>query len=77
MRISVKAARINSGLTQKDVAERLGVAVSTYGAWEADPGRMTVRTVRELAGVLGVPVDGIELGFVSIDNRFPKEQGDE
>jgi len=34
MAISLKAARVNAGLTQKDVAESVGVNVSTVSFWE-------------------------------------------
>ena len=34
MKLSLKAARINSGLTQKCVAKRLNVNVSTISNWE-------------------------------------------
>ena len=32
--ITLKAARVNAGLTQANVAEKLGVAVSTVRNWE-------------------------------------------
>jgi len=33
-RITLKAARINAGLTQKEAAKRLGVSNKTLGSWE-------------------------------------------
>lgn len=33
-KITLKAARVNAGLTQKEAAEKLGVAQSTLRNWE-------------------------------------------
>lgn len=35
MRITMKAARINRGLTQADVAKALNVTKKTVGSWES------------------------------------------
>lgn len=35
MRITLKAARVNKGFTQKIVADLLGVAKETVGNWES------------------------------------------
>lgn len=35
MRITMKAARINKGLTQADVAKELHVTKKTVGSWES------------------------------------------
>ena len=34
MQITLKAARTNASLTQKEAAERIGVTVDTIGNWE-------------------------------------------
>ena len=34
MRVTLKAARINKGLTQEDVAKALNVTKKTVGSWE-------------------------------------------
>ncbi len=34
MKLSLKAARVNKGLTQKEAAEKIGVTEDTIGNWE-------------------------------------------
>lgn len=33
-KITLKAARVNAGLTQKEVAEKMGVSTQTINKWE-------------------------------------------
>ena len=33
-KISIKAVRVNAGLSQVDIAKRLNVSTSTYSRWE-------------------------------------------
>ena len=40
-KITIRAARINSGLTQEAMADRLGVSLATVNAWER--GRKSIR----------------------------------
>ena len=34
MKITLKAARVNAGLSQKEAADRLGISNKTMGNWE-------------------------------------------
>ena len=34
MKITLKAARINAGMTQKEAAERIGISEQTLSSWE-------------------------------------------
>lgn len=34
LKITIRAARVNAGLQQKDAAEKLGVSNKTLGKWE-------------------------------------------
>lgn len=34
LKISLKAARVNTGLSQKDVAKKLGISNKTLSSWE-------------------------------------------
>lgn len=53
------AARKAAGLTQVDVAKRVGVAQSTYSKWEAGESDMQAIHVRPLAKALGLAVEDI------------------
>lgn len=59
MTISLKAARINAGLTQKEAAVRMGINRMTVSAWEA--GEQDPRPWRRpvIAAVYGLPEDAI------------------
>lgn len=51
----IKAARKNSGLTQKELGSRLGVAYQTVAQWENDLRNPKYETVQRIADALGVP----------------------
>lgn len=50
LRITLKAARMNMSLTQKEAAKRLGVTVNTLRNWEngkSYPDAMRIRRIEE------------------------------
>ena len=49
-------ARKHSGLTQKELAERLGLPQSQISRIEKRPERSTIRTMERIAGALGVDI---------------------
>ena len=52
------AARIASGLTQAQLAERLGVTQTSYGAWERHPVALRPEQIEQLIEILGIsPTD--------------------
>ena len=54
MAITLKAARVNAGLTQKEAAEKLGIALDTlrnYEAGETCPAVPTIQRIEVLYGV--------------------------
>ena len=60
MRITLKAARVNKGLTQKDVCIELGVTKKTVGAWENGKSMPKVDKIDALCALLGVKYDDIQ-----------------
>lgn len=46
-----------NGLTQKDIAERLGVTQQTYARLEANPGRASIEQLFKVFTVLGVEIE--------------------
>lgn len=59
----IRAARQRAGLTQKGLAERLGVHQSAVAHWERDDGNQpNRRAIRRLALVLGRPAAWLEFG---------------
>ena len=56
---NLKEARINSGLSQKEVAEQLGVAKSSYSLYESGKREPDVERIKMLAQILGVSSDAL------------------
>lgn len=63
MKISLRAARINAKLTQKESAERLGVDVTTIGKWENGKTSPKAAQLERLCSIYGVPIDYIFLQY--------------
>ena len=59
MAISLKAARVNTGLTQKEAAKRLGVTVQSLSHYETGKRVPNIFQARDMATLYGVPIDEI------------------
>lgn len=53
----LKALRLNAGLKQKDVADALGIQVSTYTKYETEPRYPVVEMLKKLADFYKFPID--------------------
>lgn len=71
---AVRSARLRAGLTQEDVAERIGMASEVYGRMERGQMLPRVENLRRLCLVLNVPPHEL-LGLDSSEFRigFPVE----
>lgn len=56
---NLRAAREQRGLSQKDVADRVGVAKSTYSLYESGNREPNVQTIRKIADILNVSADDL------------------
>ncbi|MBV7410299.1 helix-turn-helix domain-containing protein [Maritimibacter sp. DP1N21-5] len=56
------AARDNAGLTQKDLAKRIGVKTKTLCAWEDDLTEPRANRLQMISGVLGVSLGWLLTG---------------
>ena len=59
MTVSLKAARVNAGLTQKDAAARVGVSERTLNKWENGKSFPTIDRFIGLCHLYGVQTDDI------------------
>lgn len=60
MRITLKAARINKGLTQNEMASELSVTKKTVGSWENGLTMPKADKIDPICNLLGVSYDNIE-----------------
>lgn len=60
MQITLKAARINAGLTQEQVKEQLGYSRNTLYRWENGIGSPKLSDLTKLCTLYGVPVECIK-----------------
>lgn len=61
MKVSLKAMRVNSGLTQVEVAKRVNINVSTLIKWEKSKSYPTVEKLKSLCDIYGCTFDDIFL----------------
>lgn len=59
MKLTLKAARVNAGFTQKNVAEKLKISNKTVCNWETGTTIPNVQQVEKLCGLYGVPYDNL------------------
>lgn len=59
-KITFRAARVNAGMTQQEVAERIGVAISTLRNWETGKTFPKQPAIEKLCDLYGVPYDNIK-----------------
>lgn len=58
-RITLAAARVNAGLNQREMAEYLGVDVSTITNWEKGKSEPSASQLRKISAVSRIPMDFI------------------
>lgn len=59
MPVSLKAARINKGLTQKEAAERLGISAETLANYENGLSYPNVLVIKRIEAVYGLSYSDI------------------
>ena len=58
-KISLEAARINAKLTQKELAEILGVSNATIVNWESGKTEPNLSQLKKISELSGIPMDFI------------------
>ena len=61
MQITLKAARVNAGLTQAQVEKETGYARSTLTSWECMKTFPKADALEELCKLYGIPVGNIKI----------------
>lgn len=57
--ITLKAARVNAGLTQEELAKTLGISVNTLIQWEKRPSQISALRQRDISNAVNMPIDNI------------------
>lgn len=65
LRISLAAARVNAGMTQRSVAKALHVTQNTVVAWEKGRTEPQISQARQLSELYGIPLNYIFLPSAS------------
>lgn len=71
--VSLKAARVNAGKTQKEVAAMLGVSNTTVIAWETGKSSPRIDQMRRMCDIYGAPIDAIFLPKMSTESEIAEE----
>lgn len=61
MKITLKAARVNAGLTQEQVKEKTGISRSTLVGWESGKTRPRLGKLIEVCNLYGVQLTEIKI----------------
>ena len=59
MAMSLKAARVNAKLTQRDAAKKLGITIQSLSHYETGKRVPNIFQARDMATLYGVPIDEI------------------
>ena len=73
LKISLRAARTNAGLSQERVAQELRVAKQTVHNWEKGKTEPTVSQAMALQELLQISLEHIIFGKKSAESVFKKE----
>lgn len=60
--ITLKAVRVNAGLTIMEASKKLGISHGTLVKWEKHPGDITANQQRKIQEVYNFPIDYIFFG---------------
>lgn len=59
IKISIEAARVNSGMSRKDWAKAIGSSVYKVKRWETGHAVPNITEMRRISEVSGIPIDCI------------------
>lgn len=74
---NLKAARLQKNISQKEVAEAIGVAKSTYSLYESGKREPNVKTIKKIADFLGVSGDSLLGTDTEVNTLAAHHEGEE
>lgn len=70
VKFTLRSARVNAGLSQKEAADRLGISTKTLSKWENGVTFPTADKIPAICELYGVPYD--HLNFLPTDSLKAK-----
>ena len=70
--LKLKMMRFNLGLTQREVAEKMGVTEASYNGWENETRAPHAQNVKKLADFFDVPTE--EIFFIFYDHNNSQKE---
>lgn len=58
-KITLKAARVNAGLTQQEAAEKLGISYQTLSRYEGESGNVRQEMLKKMSELYKIPIEFI------------------
>lgn len=58
-KITIKAARVNAGLTQKEAAKKLGISNQTLSEYEKNSKQIRFEMFEKMSKLYGIPMEFI------------------
>lgn len=58
-KLTIKQARVLAGLTQKELAKKLGISIPTYLAYEKKRNEMRVTTAIKFSKIVNIPIENL------------------
>lgn len=59
---TIREVRVEAGITQQQMADKLGISRQQYANYEAHPERVTIEQARRICAVLGAEYERIFFG---------------
>jgi DNA-binding XRE family transcriptional regulator len=60
--MTIREIREEAGLTQQDMADKLGISRQQYASYEANPENVTIRQARKICAILGAAYERVFFG---------------
>lgn len=58
-KLTVKQHRLIRGISQEEMAEKIGIHVQTYRAWEENPEKISIAKAKKIAAAFNISINEI------------------
>jgi len=78
--IRFQKARLNTGLSQSEIAEKMGISLRTYQRVEANPENLSITEMKRYMSIFGISIDEMLLGngeMLLNEQKEPQKQNEQ